>query len=149
MSNTHIVRKVFAGYPCAHRQHLHPGHCAYVHGYSRTFILHFKCVQLSPEGFVIDFGELEWVKDFLDRSFDHTCLINLADPLLDEFKRLHTLGALKLVVLPNVGMEGSSRYVYHHLEPQLLLVPDYQARGVRLVKVECHENDKNSASYEP
>ena len=38
---TYRSSKTFRGFPCAHRKWRHDGHCAWVHGYSREFIVWF------------------------------------------------------------------------------------------------------------
>tara|TARA_R110000744_G_scaffold29871_6_gene70999 strand:+ start:2551 stop:2988 length:438 start_codon:yes stop_codon:yes gene_type:complete len=138
--------KIFPNYPCSHRQHLHQGHCAYVHGYSRSFHFKFEADELDQFGFVMDFGSLKWVKAFLEDHFDHTLLINEADPLLDTFRDLARAGAAKLVVLPNVGMEGTAKWLYEELSPRFR---EQTLGRVRIVEIEVRENDKNSAIYIP
>ena len=103
--------KQFEGFPCCHRQPNHPGHCHFVHGYSRSFTCWFGAKELNQHGFVVDFSSLKALRQVLDQQFDHTFLANADDPLLPEWQRLHELGALDLRVMANVGMEGSAHWV--------------------------------------
>lgn len=137
--------KVFRGYPCAHRRYAHGGHCRLVHGYDRTFVITFEARELeSGTDFVMDFGDLKDVSQWLAERFDHTLLVDRADPLLCEFERLEELGACKLVVLESVGMEGTARYVYEGVSRMI----KEKTRGrVSVYGVECRENEKNSATY--
>ena len=48
----HTCSKHFEGYPCCHRQWQHPGHCRFVHGYSRSFTIWFAANELD-RGFVV------------------------------------------------------------------------------------------------
>jgi len=137
--------KTFRNLPCAHRRYAHEGHCAWVHGYSREFTFWFGCHKLEEgTGFVMDFGDLKDVKAWLEDLFDHTLLLDKADPLLDEFIKLENKGACKLTVLEDVGMEGTAKFVFDHVSQ---VVRTKTNGRVFLLSVECRENDKNSAIY--
>lgn len=137
--------KTFKNFPCSHRRHAHKGHCAYVHGYSRSFTFWFDCFRREPgTGFVMDFGDLKDVKEWLESLFDHTLLLDKDDPLLDDFIELEKKGACKLTILEDVGMEGTAKFVFDHVSK----IIDEKTEGrVSLVSVECRENEKNSAIY--
>lgn len=140
--------KTFRDFPCAHRQHLHPGHCKWVHGYSRSFHFVFESTtgELDGCGFVMDFSELKHVKTWLDNNFDHTLLLNANDPLMDTFLELERKGGAKVVVVPTgVSMEGTARWVYETWAP---VIANESNGAVRLVSVEVRENEKNSGIYE-
>ena len=104
--------KQFEGYPCCHRQWRHQGHCRFVHGYSRSFTLWFAATELDACGFVVDFSSLRPLDQQLRAQFDHTFLVNGDDPLMDEWQRLHALGAIDLRVMDNVGMEATAALVW-------------------------------------
>jgi len=137
--------KSFWNYPCSHRQWKHPGQCAYIHGYSRSFHFTFGAHTLTDTHFVVDFGSLKAFKAKLDDWFDHTLLINENDPMLPEFRELEVKGAAKLTVLPNVGMEGTAHFLWLQMNEFL-----FTATGGRAfcTKVEVRENDKNSGIFE-
>ena len=137
--------KRFTGFPCTHRQWRAGSHCRFVHGYSREFYFEFAASELTKEGWVVDFGGLKELKQWLDQVFDHTFLIAQDDPELETFKALDQRGAIQLRVLPNPGMEGSAEYVYH--EATKILESLYGKRAW-ITKVEVRENDKNSAIFE-
>lgn len=137
--------KSFYNYPCAHRQWRHKGNCALVHGYSRSFHFVFEAEQRDACGFVVDFGELKWLRDFLDSRFDHTLLLAGDDPELPVFEALNARGACRLVVLPfGVGMEDTAQYVGSTVDNELRT----RTKGrCWVVSVEARENDKNSAIW--
>jgi len=137
--------KRFTGFPCTHRQWRAESHCRFVHGYSREFHFEFAASELTKEGWVVDFGGLKELKQWLDQVFDHTFLIAQDDPELEAFKALDKRGAIQLRVLPNPGMEGTAEYVYH--EATKILETLYGKRAW-ITKVEVRENDKNSAIFE-
>jgi len=92
----------------------------------------------------MDFGHLKGIKKWLESKFDHTLLLDEADPLLPVFELLQEKGACKLTILPDVGMEGTAKYVFDFIDR------DIRAKTcgrVWVYSVECRENDKNSAIY--
>jgi len=92
----------------------------------------------------MDFGGLKGIKSWLEEKFDHTLLLDEQDPLLPVFKLLEEQGACKLTILPDVGMEGSARYIFDYVDRDLVLKTSGR---VWVHSVECRENDKNSAMY--
>jgi 6-pyruvoyltetrahydropterin/6-carboxytetrahydropterin synthase len=138
--------KRFTGFPCTHRQWLAQSHCKYVHGYSRAFYFEFAANALTPEGWVVDFGGLKEIKQFLEHNFDHTFLAASDDPEMETWNELDKKGVIQLRVLPNPGMEGTALWVYQ--EASRILKWLYGER-VWITKVEVSENEKNSAFYEP
>lgn len=145
MSRTQLrSTKSFWNYPCSHRQWRHEGHCAFIHGYSRSFHFTFEAEKLDEIGFVVDFGAFKKFKAKLDDWFDHTLLLNADDPLLPEFRELEKKGACKITVLPNVGMEGTAQFLCAQMNE--FLKEETQGRAM-CVKVEVRENDKNSAIF--
>lgn len=138
--------KRFTGFPCTHRQWRAESHCRFVHGYSREFYFEFAAKELTKEGWVVDFGGLKEVKNWLDHMFDHTFLVAQDDPQLEAFKKLDKEGVIQLRVMPNPGMEGTAQYVYE--EAMKILTKLYGDRAwITLVQVS--ENEKNSAMYIP
>ncbi len=136
--------KSFSGYPCCHRQWRHPGHCRFVHGYSRSFTAWFEASSLDVHGFVVDFSSLKALEAQLAAQFDHTFLVNADDPLLDQWQALHDQGALDLRVMANVGMEASAELVWTWANA---LLQDRDRGRSCCVKVEARENEKNAACY--
>lgn len=143
-TNTTVIEssKTFRNFPCAHRRFRHDGHCAWVHGYSRSFTLWFRTNEVTDNGFVMDFGKLKPVKAWLEDTFDHTLLLDTGDPLIPQFRAIEEQGGCKLVVFDDVGMEGTCAYVKDWVDRWL----EAETGGrVWLHSVEVRENDKNSA----
>lgn len=147
---TYVSTKTFDNLPCAHRQWRHSGHCKYVHGYSRTLHFTFGASKLTEEGFVVDFSDLKEIRAWLEKTFDHTLLLNNDDPLLqneafmDLCREDNPNRAFQLVVLDNVGMEGTARIVFDYADHWVRKRTNNRAW---IVSVECRENNKNSAIY--
>lgn len=138
--------KRFTGFPCTHRQWKAESHCRFVHGYSREFYFEFAASELTQEGWVVDFGGLKELKNWLDEVFDHTFLVAQDDPELESFKELDKKGVIQLRVLPNPGMEGTALYVY---EQGTKILEKLYGKRAWITKVEVRENEKNSAFYLP
>ncbi len=137
--------KHFQGFPCCHRQWKHPGHCRFVHGYSRSFVFWFGSKRLDNNGFVVDFSGLKPLVEKLRYQFDHTFLVNQDDPLLPEWQKLHEKGALDLRIMENVGMELSAKLAWEWANSFLFKRDDGRTCCWR---VEAPENEFNSARYE-
>lgn len=147
MNSTHFTStKRFIGFPCTHRQWLADSHCKFIHGYSREFYFEFQSSELTKEGWVVDFGGLKEVKSWLDDMFDHTFLASENDPHMALFEEMDQKGIIQLRVLPNVGMEGTAKYVFDVVNEMIKKQTDGRA-WVKLVEV--RENEKNSAIYLP
>ena len=137
--------KTFRNLPCSHRQWRHAGHCAFIHGYSRSYTFHFAARELDTNHFVVDFGSLVDLQRWLEHWFDHTCLINADDPELTLFRTLHERGVLDLRVLPNVSMEASARFVWAYADQLVRSATNHRAW---CFSVEARENDKNAGTWE-
>ena len=77
--------------------------------------------------------------------FDHTMLINENDPEREFFEEMHRRGLIDLRIMPNVGMEASSKFVFDYADK---LVRDMTDNRCWVYKVETRENMKNSGIYE-
>lgn len=144
MSGGFSSSKSFRGYPCAHRQWRHDGHCQFIHGYSREFHFEFKAQHLNDLCFVADFGGFKEFKGMLESMFDHTCLINEDDPEMESLVELHKKKVIDLRVMINVGMEGTAYWLFWLMNQYL-----YKKYGGRVwcSSVEVRENEKNSGTY--
>ena len=146
MNERHFTStKRFSGFPCTHRQWKADSHCKFVHGYSREFYFEFESSALTKEGWVVDFGGLK-VKAWLDDMFDHTFLASSDDPHMETFKTLDEQGVIQLRVLPNVGMEGTTEYVFHKVND---MIKEQTQDRAWVSLTEVRENEKNSAIYRP
>lgn len=146
--------KIYQDLPAAHRQPGHVGHCRLIHGHNWSFAITFGCVVTDENGFVIDVGELDSVKEFMQSHFDHTLLINHSDPIKDRagfFSALHDFA--NVVSVPNCGMEGLAEFVFSSVTLILKNDPKHTGsvsmRGLRVVEVTCWEDSKNRATYRP
>lgn len=112
----YFVTKTFnpnKGYSCAFRNWRATSHCRLIHGYDLVFQITFACqpANLTPEGWVIDFGGLDWIKTRIEDAFDHTILVAEDDPALQLFMSLQLHDAAKVVKMQRVGCEAFSSWL--------------------------------------
>jgi len=143
--------KSYFNLPVAHMQWFdtdkdgYPGPCAKWHGYDRS--VHFEFTgDVDQHGWIVGFGDLKAVKEFLEYYFDHTALAGADDPRLEQIYQAHIDGLVDLRVLPyGVSMEMSALFIWEQVNPFIYELTDGR---VYVSKVECREHDKNSALIE-
>lgn len=144
-------QKKYENLPFAHRQHKHDGHCALIHGHNWSFEFTFAADVLDRNGFVVDFGKLGWLKEWLESQFDHTLVLNEDDPLLGHLqKHLIAFKLANIVVVPNGGAEGLAQWVLEQVNgsgADAMGPIDWVERGIRVIKVTVAEDSKNAATH--
>ena len=138
-------KKSYHDIPFAHRQHLHDGHCAWVHGHNWGIIVTFACHETDANGFVVDFGKLKYLKTWIEANLDHACLFNENDmkakELLSRFDHL-----FKPYILPNCSCEGIAHHLHGIFDSMVRKNTDNR---VWVTAIEVVEDSKNSATYQP
>lgn len=147
--HTKTCTKVWADIPFAHRAPNHDGHCSKVHGHNWSFSVTFGLIgpiRVTDEnGFVVDFGKLTYVKDWLTNKFDHALVLNQDDPLrLELTNTLLGLGINNVTVVPDCSCEGLAEYAALEIGT---LVRQATSDRVCVVAVTLTEDSKNSATY--
>jgi len=79
----------------------------------------------------------------MNYMFDHTTLLEKDDPYLDLFQSVPEICSLR--VMDKMGCESLSKLVFEKFNDVLSKT---DAGRCKVIKVECFENDKNSAIYE-
>jgi 6-pyruvoyltetrahydropterin/6-carboxytetrahydropterin synthase len=113
-----------------------------LHGYAIAVKLVFEADSLDERNWVMDFGGLKEVKQWLQDNFDHKLLVAQDDPMKDKILSLHEFGIADVVVVEKVGCESFAEMIYNHVTFWLL-----GNCGTRLVSVEVREHGANSAVY--
>lgn len=137
--------------PFAHRQPSHDGHCALIHGHNWGFEFEFAAKELDECGFVIDFGKLKWLKDWLLERFDHTLVLNFRDPQLPYLRNAldsqpgdRGFGPLaKIFTVPDCSCEGLCQWLM--IEVNAVVFANTNGR-VSVVRVTVIEDSKNTAT---
>lgn len=135
--------KTYAEIPFAHRQHQHPGRCALVHGHNWSFTFTFGCRELDANGFVVDFGNLKYIRRWLDENLDHACVLNRDDPLRDALVSAAPT-AYKVYLVDNCSAEGLAQ---HLCEIVGALVRRETNDRVFVTGVRVDEDTRNSATF--
>tara|TARA_R110002012_G_scaffold120660_2_gene270099 strand:+ start:100 stop:540 length:441 start_codon:yes stop_codon:yes gene_type:complete len=142
---TYRVTKTYGnerGLSCAFRQWRAESHCRLIHGYSLGFKLVFEAETLDERNWVYDFGDMGFVKEFLEDNFDHIMMIASDDPRKQDLYNLD--GIAEIRELPVVGCEAFAEYVYSYVNNEVKRQTDGR---VELVSVECFEHGANSALF--
>lgn len=154
----YISTKIFDNYSVALRQwKAQHSHCQLLHGYALEFKVWFASnesdidKQLDDMNWITDFGGFKpapkgnGLKDWMDYMFDHTTLLEKDDPHLEIFQQLELFGLLHLRVMDKMGAESLAKFVFDKFN-EVLSKTD--AGRCQVIKVECFENQKNSAIYQ-
>ena len=136
-------KKTSSDIPFAHRQHMHGDHCAFIHGHNWSITLTFACREVDINGFVIDFGKLKYIKNWIDEHLDHACLFNENDPEARQMLN-HSENLFKVYTLPNCSCEGIAQHLHKIFDKMVRLETDNR---VWITTVEIIEDAKNSAIY--
>lgn len=144
----HQSTKLFSGFSCCFRQwRATHSHCQFLHGYALSFRVTFSG-ELDTRNWVCDFGcfSKNGIKSRLAYLFDHTTLIAADDPQRSSFQKLEEQGLIQLRIVEAVGAERFAQLVCMEINA-LLLKDEAHAGRVHATRVECMENDKNSAIF--
>ena len=136
--------KTYRDIPFAHRQHRHDGHCALIHGHNWAITLTFACRKADANGFVVDFGDLKYLKTWIVQNLDHACLFNESDPESDALPR-NLVISLKLTFCPTPPAR-IAQHLHGVFNP---MVRAQTEDRVWVTQVEVEEDSKNSATYLP
>ena len=120
MIEVHSTKK-YLNLPCAHAQHFDRkedgshGHCASIHGYDRSVEVTFSG-EVDEHGWIVSFGGLKKVKQFIEFYQDHVTCLPADDPRIDKLVKdghANSDGLLStLRVLPyGVSMEMTSLFL--------------------------------------
>ena len=132
--------KTYRDIPLSHRQPFHevegaPG----LHGHSWAITLTFEAKEMDDNGFVIDFGDLHFLKDWIDENLDHSTALKENDPMLNECEKLENQGLLKKYLVESASCEGIAQFLYHTFQPMI----EQKTNGrVRIQSLHLEEDSK-------
>ena len=138
--------KTYRDIPLSHRQPFHEGRCSRLHGHSWSLTLTFEASDLAGNGFVIDFGDLHFIENWIDEHLDHGMILSQSDPREAELRELEESGLLKIVWIQNASCEGIARFLFDTFGP---MVTTKTEGRVSLQSIRLEEDSKNSATYHP
>jgi len=133
------------GLSCVFRQWRADSHCNQLHGYALSFSITFETDELDARDWVIDFGSLKPVKEWLQDMFDHKMLLAADDPAFEDLFHLSALRLATINVVPKIGCESFAYTVWAYITQWLALVNP----KVKCVCVRVSEHQGNSAAFMP
>jgi 6-pyruvoyltetrahydropterin/6-carboxytetrahydropterin synthase len=132
------------GLSACFRQWRAKSHCQYLHGYPLSFSFTFESSELDENGWVIDFGSLKPIKEWLVNNFDHKTLVAKDDPYIHIFEMLNNHLSDSNIV-DRVGCEAFAKMAYDFVK-QWLKDSGFSLR-VYLERVDVAEHGSNAVSY--
>ena len=129
------------GHSCAFRQWKADSHCNLIHGYALGFEITFEATDLDERNWVIDFGDLGILKQYLKETFDHTCIVAIDDPLMLSFVKMGQQNLINLKVMDNVGCEAFAENVFDFCYEK------FSSMRVDIKSVRVFEHGSNSAVF--
>lgn len=133
------------GLSCCFRQWRADSHCRFFHGYSIEVSTLFAATTLDERNWVVDYGSLKSFKGWLEGMFDHKMLVAEDDPELEFIKTLEARGLAQIRILPQVGMEAVSYYIYQYADGWL--TDNGYAPRCHLQQIEVREHAANFSRY--
>lgn len=134
------------GLSCCFRQwRAEHSHCRFLHGYALEIKLVFEAEELDDRNWVVDFGGLKDIKQWLEQKFDHKTLVAHDDPERIVFDAMQDAGLIQVVPVPATGCEAFAKMIYDYVSAWLL--SSCGMIKAKLVSVEVREHGANSAIY--
>jgi len=100
---------------------------------------------LDDKGFVVDFGDLKFIKQWFQDELDHAYVFNADDSetekMLAEYPNLFNAYPVACC-----SAEGLAQHAFENIAP---LLKEHHGARVFLVSVEVLEDSKNAAVYRP
>lgn len=131
------------GHSCAFRQWKADSHCNLIHGYALQFELTFGSTKLDDKNWVVDFGGLKELKEWLKYMFDHTYLIATDDPHFDTFM---DLADKNLIDIREVEAVGCERFAELTFDKASSIIADKYGDRCWVESVTVREHEANSAT---
>ena len=133
------------GHSCAFRQWRADSHCNLIHGYALQFELTFGGNELDERNWIVDFGGLKPLKNWLAEMFDHTYLVAEDDPELETFKQLEEKNLVDLRIVSSTGCERFAEMVFDKAEE---IISERTNGRCWVQSVTVREHGHNSATVE-
>jgi 6-pyruvoyltetrahydropterin/6-carboxytetrahydropterin synthase len=133
------------GHSCAFRQWRADSHCNLIHGYALQFELQFGSDGLDEKNWVVDFGALKPLKQWLGEMFDHTYLVAEDDPEMETVLLLQDKNMIDLRVVPAVGCERFAEMVFDKAQD---IISTMYGDRCWVQRVTVREHEHNSATVE-
>ena len=131
------------GHSCAFRQWRADSHCNLIHGYALQFELQFGSTGLDEKNWVVDFGGLKELKEWLKHMFDHTYLVAKDDPEMDTVLLLADRNLIDMRLVDAVGCE---RFAELTFDKASSIIAEKYGDRCWVESVTVREHESNSAT---
>lgn len=109
-----VTKEIYFCY--GHRLMDYDGPCKYLHGHNGKIEVELEANKRDQRGMVVDFSEIRRVvKDWVDRTLDHTMLFRKDDPLVPILKRQ---GERFYLMDENPTAESISKLIFDYAHSQ-------------------------------
>ena len=128
------------GLSCAFRQpNASHSHCSLIHGYALSFKFVFGCYELDDKNWVVDFGGLKELKQWLEDNFDHKVAVDKNDQYKEE---LINSSIHDVVEMDGVGCEKFAEHAFKFADYLIIKLTEGRCW---VEEVEVNEHGANSA----
>ncbi|MBI1977380.1 MAG: 6-carboxytetrahydropterin synthase [Candidatus Omnitrophica bacterium] len=128
-----VTKEIYFCY--GHRLMNYDGPCKYLHGHNGKVEVELEREKLDGRGMVVDFSEIKnAIKDWIDRTLDHTMLLRKDDPLIPLLKEKKERF---YVMDENPTAESIARLIFDYTRSQKLPV----------MRVTLWETESSFATY--
>ena len=138
--------KTYTDIPLSHRQPKHSGRCSRIHGHSWAITLTFASKEMDSNGFVVDFGELHYLGDWIDKHLDHGTIVCNSDPRIEEIRKLAQSGLLKITEVEQASCEGIAKHLFYIFDK---MVRQHTNSRAWIQQIHLEEDSRNSATFIP
>ena len=114
-----------------------------IHGYALQFELQFGSIALDDKNWVVDFGGLKELKEWLKYMFDHTYLLASDDPHFETFVEL---ADKDLIDLREVEAVGCERFAELTFDKASSIIEKLYGNRCWVESVTVREHEANSAT---
>jgi 6-pyruvoyl tetrahydropterin synthase/QueD family protein len=150
----YTVQKKFK-FDYAHRLHLMPrGHkCWNLHGHSGVVEISISIPDATfdsnTSGFVVDFGDLQFIKDWIDENWDHGTLVSANDRrLFAIIESLNTKHFVFGVDYNQTSSENMAHVLFRKIEQQIQKGLQLQTISVTMsMTIAIYETENNKAIF--
>jgi 6-pyruvoyltetrahydropterin/6-carboxytetrahydropterin synthase len=128
-----VTKEIYFCY--GHRLLNYAGKCRNLHGHNGKAVVTIETSELDPLGMAVDFSELKRViGSWIDDSLDHKLILNRADPLIPELRRL---GEAFVLMDVNPTAENIAKMIFERAVSE----------GLPVVEVTLWETETSFATY--
>ena len=91
----------------------------------------FQCESLDENGFVVDFGNLKFLRDWIDENLDHACLLSEDDPEMDRFVRMQNDNLIQITTVNNASCEKVAKHIFDVFDEMIRSKTSQKDLGIR------------------